>query len=368
MGAESQTFSVDWNAIDLGSDGNGDPIFAGGEGSELLALANACYPNSNTRISMMLRPITTLAKMAPPGFENLPFDSPAMIERFEQTLDQVFGLIPDLEITSLAIGSEIDLYLTTASLRDEWAVFYAAVAGYARDRYQALYPAKAPLLVTTEVSHKAMLDPALISYYMDLHSHSDSIGISYYPLENSLVQSPDRVALDFSDLVAQYGTKPLIFFQLGYPSGYFDAGAYDKLARGDVMPSIGSSETMQGDFIDAVFEAWDSHGDTIRLISFTWMNDETEADVAQTIANPAFGGGVTPTPEFVEFLRTLGLRTESGAAKAAFTRLASAASARGWADGGESFGCNQREPRPRAHGTRFWCTVGEATGGKPICS
>lgn len=327
MGAESQTFSVDWNAIDLGSDGNGDPIFAGGEGSELLALANACYPNSNTRISMMLRHITTLA-----------------------------------------IGSEIDLYLTTASLRDERAVFYAAVADYARDRYQALYPAKAPLLVTTEVSHKAMLDPALIGYYMDLHSHSDSIGISYYPLENGLVQSPDRVALDFGDLVAQYGTKPLIFFQLGYPSGYFDAGAYEELARGEVMPSIGSSETMQGNFIDTVFKAWDSHGDTIRLISFTWMNDETEADVAQTIANPAFGGGVTPTPEFVEFLRTLGLRTESGAAKAAFTRLASAASTRGWADGGESFGCNQREPRPRAHGTRFWCTVVEATGGKPICS
>ena len=76
------------------------PIYEGGVGSEFLAIANSCYPNSDTRVSMMLRPITTLAKRAPPGFEKLPFDDPAMIARFQQTLDHVFKLIPDITLTS----------------------------------------------------------------------------------------------------------------------------------------------------------------------------------------------------------------------------------------------------------------------------
>jgi len=70
------------------------------------------------------------------------------------------------------------------------------------------------------------------------------------------------------------------------------------------------------------------------------MHDETEADVAATIANPAFGGLNNPPPDFVEFLRTLGLRTDGAVDKPAWSRLASGASARGWSDTGMQFTCN----------------------------
>lgn len=340
LGAQSQTFSVDWSAIDLGVDGDGEPIYDGGVGSELLALANACYPNSGTRISMMLRPITTLAKTVPPDLEDVPFDDPALIERFRQTLDHVFSLIPEIEITSLALGSEIDLYLSTPSLRDEFEVFYAAAAEHARSAYADMYPGKPPLLVTTEVTHKSLLEPTFITYYMELHQHSDTVGVSYYPLDNDRVQSPDRVGADFSDLVGRYGDRPLVFFQLGYPSGYFSADFYPELDRGEVVPALGSSEQLQADFVDAVFEAWDRHAEVVRLISFTWMNDKTAASVAETIANPAFGGGVEPSAGFVEFLRTLGLRSDDGVAKMAYRRLEQGAAARGWAGDGTTFSCD----------------------------
>ena len=230
----------------------------------------------------------------------------------------------------MAIGSEIDLYLLNDTQRAQFAIFYAAVADYARATYRSLYPEKAPLRVTTEVRHAALLDPILSSYYLDLHSHSDTIGVSYYPLDNDQVLPPDRVATDFSDLVALYGDKPIVFFQLGYPSGYYDSAAYPELVRHEVIATIGSSDVIQAEFIEAVFSAWDTHIEHIALISFTWLNDETETNVQDIIADPAFGGGVPPSPGFVEFLRTLGLRTESGIPKPAFERLREAAAARGW--------------------------------------
>lgn len=42
--------------------------------------------------------------------------------------------------------------------------------------------------------------------------HSDTVGISYCPVDNDRVQSPDRVDADFSDLVGRYGDRPLVFF------------------------------------------------------------------------------------------------------------------------------------------------------------
>jgi len=103
---------------------------------------------------------------------------------------------------------------------------------------------------------------------------------------------------------------------------------------------INSSGTLQSQFIEAVFEAWDTHANRIDLIGFTWMHDETEADVAAIIANPAFGGLTNPPPDFVEFLRTLGLRTDAATDKPAWTTLASEVQARGWADTGMQLTCN----------------------------
>ncbi|MFQ6006286.1 MAG: hypothetical protein ACE5OQ_12365, partial [Woeseia sp.] len=107
-----------------------------------------------------------------------------------------------------------------------------------------------------------------------------------------------------------------------------------------VTPVINSSDTLQADFIKAVFSAWDVYASRIDLIGFTWMHDETEADVAVIVANPAFGGLTNPPPDFVEFLRTLGLRTDAALDKPAWITLAGEAAARGWSDTGMQLTCN----------------------------
>lgn len=342
VGMESASLAVDWNEIDIGTDNNTVPpipIYANDPDTDFLAIANSCYPNTNTKLSLMLRPITTLTKMAPPGFENIPFDDPAMIERFKAFLDHAFSKIPDIEITALAIGSEVDLYLLDPDLQDEYLIFYEQVIAYARIAYAQLYPDKALLKVTVEVTHKGLLDPATSAYYQQLNDFSDVIGVSYYPLEDGLVQDPSVVAQHFSDLLALYPDKNLHFFQLGYPSGYYATAAYPEYEAGDVTPVIDSSGTLQSDFIESVFDAWDDHTGRIDLISFTWMHDMTQTDVAATIADPAFGGLSDPPPDYVEFLRTLGLRSEAAVDKPAWTTLANQAAARGWSDTGFELTC-----------------------------
>ena len=148
------------------------------------------------------------------------------------------------------------------------------------------------------------------------------------------------MAQHFSDLLAHYSQKNLHFFQLGYPSGYYSTADYPEYAAGDVTPVIDSTAKLQADFIEAVFDSWDDHADRIDLISFTWMHDETEADVADITANPAFGGTSNPPPDLVEFLRTLGLRTDAAVDKPAWRTLAKEAAARGWSDTGFELTCN----------------------------
>jgi hypothetical protein len=343
IGMQSASLAVDWNAIDIGTDNSTappSPIYADDPDTDFLAIANSCYPNTNTKVSLLLRSITTLTKMAPPGFEDVPFDDPAMVERFNAFLDYVFSRIPDIEITALAIGSEVDLYLLDPILQQEYLSFYEQVSDYARTAYTNLYPAKALLNVAVEVTRKGLLDPNTSAYYRQLNAFSDVIGVSYYPLEDGLVQDPSVVPQHFSDLLALYPDKNLHFFQLGYPSGYYATAAYPEYAADDVTPVIGSSATLQSDFIEAVFDTWDDHADRIDLIGFTWMHDETQADVAAIAADPAFGGLDDPPADFVEFLRTLGLRTDTAADKPAWTTLANEAAARGWSDTGFQLTCN----------------------------
>lgn len=342
VGMDSISLSLDWNGIDIGTDNTAvppAPIYASDPAGDFLAIANSCYPNSNTRLSLMLRPVTTLTKMAPPGFENIRFDDPAMIDRFERFIDYVFAKIPDIDLTALAIGSEVDLYLQNDALRQEYLAFYEQVSDYARTAYAQLYPNKPPLRVAVEATHTGLLDASTKAYYQQLNQFSDVIGVSYYPLSGGLVQDPTVVASDFAAMIDSYPGKNLHFFQLGYPSGYYSTSAYPEYAAGRVAPSINSSDSLQAQFIDAVFAAWDAHAARIDLVGFTWMQDITEASVAEITANPAFGGLQNPPPDFVEFLRTLGLRTEAAADKPAWASLGARAAERGWTDTGFTLSC-----------------------------
>jgi len=330
-GMESISLSVDWNQIDIGTDSSvfpPVPIYETDPNQDFPAIANFCYPKTGTGITFTLRPIITLVKNVPAGFESTPFNDQGLIDRFKALIDHVFTKIPDLEINTLAIGSEVDLYLNTTQLRTEYLEFYKQVSAYARIAYAAQYPGKKPLKISVEVTHAGLLDATTAAYYQSLNAFSDVVAISYYPLQSGLVQNPTIIHSDIQTLETLYPDKEIFFLQLGYPSGYYSTEAFPEFLNGTVTPVIASSDVMQSQFIAEVFKAWDK-SKQIKLIDFTWL---------AIAAEPAFGGSVSPAPEFVEFLRTLGLRTNSGlngtpltgTDKPALTTLKKKAVARGW--------------------------------------
>jgi hypothetical protein len=103
----------------------------------------------------------------------------------------------------------------------------------------------------------------------------------------------------------------IYFLEAGYPSG----------------TGLGSSEERQAAFIKQVMAAWDAHAEQVGLVSFTWLTDMSPKDVEHLKEYYRL-----VDPRFLEYLATLGLRTNrgSGEDKQAFRTLVEEARARGW--------------------------------------
>ena len=198
-GNEAQVFSQDWRDLEPSSG-----IFE--QQRNLLAIANAYYPTRNIPLHITIRPIHTSQKVVPPDLIDLPLDDPRTIRRFKELLDWVATQVPKLELTSLTIGSEVDIFMWGDPERWEaWTNFYAAVAPYARQTFPGT-------LISCETTYAALVGPDL-SHVRSLHKHSDIIGVSYYPMKDQLggVKSPQAVYDDFEAVVNAIARKNLLF-------------------------------------------------------------------------------------------------------------------------------------------------------------
>ena len=115
-GAEALSLSLFWDDLEK-SPGVYEP------NPNFLEIANAYYPTRNIAVDLVINPIDTNQARLPEDLENLPFDDPAVIERFKNLLDYIFTQIPDLDLISLSIGNEIDGYLGTDA--QKWAEYTA---------------------------------------------------------------------------------------------------------------------------------------------------------------------------------------------------------------------------------------------------
>lgn len=270
----------------------------------VLDIANYYYPSYQTAVDLTVTPIHTNNLEVPADLVNTPFDNPTFINRFKKLLDSIKAHTPNLTLSSLVIGSEHDVYLGyNALLWSRYTTFYKAVSDHAR----TLWPG---LKIATELTFDGLTTKN--AFAQTLNAYSDYIGISYYPLNADFSVKPISVLpSDFATLVGLYPEKPLCFYQYGYPSS----------------PACNSSEEQQAQFIAQTFASWDTYASSIRMIDFTWLHD------LDTAAVNHYGKyyGIT-SKAFLEYLRTLGLRTWSGNGvdKTAFTELQCQAKARGY--------------------------------------
>lgn len=323
-GAQALSMSIDWSDFE-----RAPGVFLPADDPEnFLTIANAFFPADGIKVALFFRPVVTLARSVPADLADLPFDDPEMIARFLAFLDYAFARIPDLALTSVAIGSEFDVRFgaDAGAWRAYTRLVRASVQHIHQDpRIRARFPS---LLVGAEITFPSLVESPQRELALTLNQETDVVMVSYYPLAAGRVQNPTVVHADFAALASLYPARPIHFMQIGYPSGYFSPDFYD-LER--LTPVLGSSEGKQRRFIREVFRAWDDHAAQVKLMTFTWLTD-ISPEAASHFANddPAFS--VPGDASHLEFLATLGLRTHAGTGKdkAAMRQLRRETAARGW--------------------------------------
>jgi len=326
VGIQQVGLALDWRDIEVQPGVYSNPY---------LSTANEFYPKKNVALNLTLRPINNTHKSVPDDLKLVAFDNAQMILRFQKLLDYVFSQTDKLTFSSIVIGSEFDVYLRkpaapqamrvlspsalttladTPQLPDisssgtpwsQYGVFFNSISQYIKTR-------KPGVKVALEATYPGLVG-ASKEELKTLNQLSDLVGVSYYPLESDFsVKDPAVVAADFRTLASIYPNKTIYFYQLGYPSSTV----------------LNSSEDKQAQFIEAVFNAWDTYATQIGMIDFTYLTDCSE----QEIANEAKYYGLTQNNAFSEFLRTLGLRRypNSGEDKPAYLALKQNSKARGW--------------------------------------
>lgn len=295
LGAASVGMSQNWTAIETAPH-----VF----NMSLFDIANYYYPAHNMPVDLTVTPIHTNNLEVPSDLTTTAFDDPAFISRFNILLDSIKMHTPNLVLSSLVIGSEHDVYLGSNTTKwAQYTTFYNSVLSHAH----TLWPG---VKVATELTFGGITIFNALAQTMN--TNSDYIGVSYYPLNPDFtVQSPTVVATDFNTICSLYPTKPICYYQFGYPSS----------------PTCNSSESLQSQFITETFTAWDAHPANIRMIDFTWLHDLDTALVNY------YGTyyGIT-NAAFLEFLHTLGLRQWSGSGtdKPALLELECQAKQRGY--------------------------------------
>lgn len=279
-----------------------------------LAIANAYYPTQGTKIALTIAPIDTTNLRLPPDLAERPLDDPAVVARFLDLLDWAFAQITDLDLVSISLGNEVDVYLGAEPSRfAQYETLFEAAAAHVRSQRPGV-----------PVGVKATW-PGLVGLQREplisLNRTSDVILVTYYPLEADFrVRDPATVAPDFAALTGIYPTRPLYFLETGYPSG----GAASSVTG---TPPTQSSPALQATFVREVFRAWDTHRDRIPIVKFTWLHEAPASDIAGFIQY--YG---VAAPGFRDYLATLGLRTRSGSGedKPAFRVLERQARQRGF--------------------------------------
>jgi hypothetical protein len=269
-----------------------------------LAIANAFYPAQKTPLHLVIAVIDTTKKRVPKDLAGTPLDDPHVIDRFRNLLDYVFSQVPALDAASLSIGNEIDG--TLGSKEKEWKA-YRAFFEAARLHVKKKRPG---LTVGVKLMFGGLMKeggPARA-----LAGAADAVMVNHYPLNADFtVKDPAAIASDFDAVVTAFPGRPVFFTELGYPSG----------------AACRSTEALQETFVRRMFGAWDRHAGAVRYVNLCILTDRPGTFVRD--AGTYYGLG---SPAFLDFLRTLGLRTHDGRGgdKPAFRALKEETKARGW--------------------------------------
>jgi len=241
------------------------------------------------KVMLNIQVINTNVKETPADLLGTSFSAASMISRFQMFINLVVPYL-DSNVVSISIGNEVDVYL--ANHPGEWATykqFYDAAV-------QHLHTVAPHLPVGVCCTYDGTV--ANLQQVTTLNQSSDMWITTYYPFMNGFdVRNPSSPMVDFPNMIAMAGGRPVQLQEVGYPSG---------------RPNK-SSPAKQAEFVRYVFAAWNNAGDSIPHLSYFGLHDLTFRQVRGFLSYY----GVSAR-SFRSFLLTLGLRDATGLPKPAW--------------------------------------------------
>ncbi len=292
-----------------------DPAF------DILGIVELVYSTLPVRIALSLRTINTVTAELPSDLRAtsqttglIDFNTPEMKARFKDFIDHVFSRIPNVDLLSISLGNEIDVYLgSSATAWSQYAAFISDVAPHARLSYGA------PIVVGAKTTLEGVvLRSAEVAA---VNANTDAVMLTYYPLQGDFsVNDPSVVASDLDEVISAMaseglGDKDIFILEAGYPSASVSV----------TCPACNSSEQKQEDFVRNLFAAWQDRGDTIAAINFNWLTDVGQSTLDEW--RDYYG---INDETFIQFLGTLGYRNLDGSAKQGWTAIEQEALSLGW--------------------------------------
>jgi hypothetical protein len=247
-----------------------------------------------TSIFVNLAIITEANRNMPADIATQPFDSETVIDRYRALIDQVVPYLND-SVVYVSLGNEVDTYL--GHHPSEWSS-YGTLLAYSKAYLQSKKP-------NIRVGVTTTFPGATSEYVSNVEAYNnvmDVVMMTYYPVnfETYVPRAPSTVGPDLAVAVSVSLGKPLVFQEWGYPTSAV----------------LGSSETLQAEFVTNTFNAWHMYGNNeIPFLSFFKWRDWDASQCTQS------SGGEQPGEPLYEFLCSLGLLYHDGTPKAGYQAL-----------------------------------------------
>lgn len=313
MGGEFQTLHINWKDIEGAGSGATSGTFTDPYGA--LAALDGIAATDGIKVTLRIHPVDIPGKQVPTDLMNTRFNDANMKARAKAMLTYVFTQIDPAHVTHLMMGNEVDDF-DPESDTDFW-LDYPDFLFEMNVWLATNYPGIEIGFVSTL---KGVTDQSKIL----AHSSSqksvdvldgwmgvvDNIGVTYYPIETSfLMQANSHVATDFQNLVA-FTNKPIHLEEVGYASS----------------KTVSGSDYFQAEFFCEVLKSWDTYQTQIPTLAALRMVD-LSSTAASAVADTY---NLSGNNYFIEYIRSLGIKTSIGTPKQAYTLLTSELDKRGF--------------------------------------
>lgn len=292
-GLEHVQISVHWNEVESK---------AGVYDKKYFVDANKLYSTNKIKVSLNINPINTNQLILPKYLRGKSFDDPEVIEAFNALIDHELSIFRDVDIYSISVGNEVGGYLgEDAEKWEAYQTFFKA----ARDHIKGKKP-DVPVGVKT-MYHSMTGAPK--DFVSEINQKTDVVMVTYYHWDGRQVRKPEKIKDIFDEIVELYPDRTIYFSEIGYPTS----------------KHLGGSNEAQSKFVSAAFQAWDEHANRIKLLHFFMQHDLSEKQLSYY--SKYYG---LTSRNFLEYLGTIGMRTNRGKDKGAFKTFEKEAKLRGW--------------------------------------